>query len=126
MDKKSRQILAYMRDTNSIGRAELLRHFDLSYTASFEYLLAEKFIAQALNPTSSPRIVNGRTVYDQVLNPTDSYHITGLGLDFLEHYTQNQLLRWLPLILSIYAAFLSTMTSIFMPLLRHFFPHIFP
>lgn len=108
MDKKSRQILKYMRSVNSARRADLLRRFGSTYEASIDFLLSEKYIARQ---TSRIRFANRETgKHDPPVEVAfDNYHITGYGLGFLERYKSDIFLRWAPLIISI----LSLVVSIF-------------
>lgn len=108
MDKKSRQILKYMRSVNSARRADLLRRFGSAYEASIDFLLSEKYIARQ---TSRIRFVNRETgKHDPPVEVAfDNYHITGYGLGFLERYKSDIFLRWAPLVIST----LSLVVSIF-------------
>ena len=108
MDKKSRQILRYMRSVDFASREDLLRRFGSTYAASLDFLLSEKYIARQ---TSTVQFFNRETgKHDPPASvASDIYLITGYGLGFLERYKSDIFLRWAPLIISI----LSLVVSIF-------------
>ncbi len=93
MDKKSRQILKYMRSGNVVHRHEIIRHFGETYIPSLDYLLQAGYLTP--------------------VHASQNYRITGLGLGFLEQYLPDQFLRWAPFCISLYAALISTLTALF-------------
>lgn len=112
MDKKSRQILKYMRSVNSARRADLLRRFGSTYEASIDFLLSEKYIEPGKNSYNKAFKEDGNIIYRKVTAPTEDYHITGYGLGFLERYKSDIFLRWAPLVIGILSLIISVFGSV--------------
>lgn len=125
MDRKSLQILKYMHTVDCCDRKELLRMFGKTYTASLDFLLSEKYLAPGSRLTFHIHMSGEKLDPGVKSIETQRYHITGHGLGYLEHYHADLFLRWAPLVLSIYAAGVSTFSSIILPLLQHFHPELF-
>ena len=92
MDKKSRQVLRFLRSGQTVHRNELIRRFGETHIPSIDYLVNAGYI--------------------QPVHNSQNYRITGLGLGFLEQYLPDQFLRWAPFFISLYAAAVSTFTAL--------------